>query len=132
MVAENNVDNVVSVNNHQAPGPEKIQIVQASKPLQTLPEEGKQLPPAEQLSPADADVLPVEDLGSVIQSLNDSVQSVQRELHFSVDDDSGRVVIKVFDLQSEELIRQIPIEEALKFARLLKEGEKLELFSAIT
>lgn len=51
------------------------------------------------------------------------VQNVQRNLNFSVDEDSGETVVKVIDAQSDEVIRQIPSEEMLALARRLRELE---------
>ena len=68
-------------------------------------------------------------LDDAVRKLNEHIQVVQRELHFSVDEDSGQTVIKVMDLATKEVIRQIPNEEALSFARKLNEGVELELLS---
>lgn len=54
-----------------------------------------------------------EKLDSAVEQLNSYVQTVRRELQFSIHDDSGRTVIKVLDRDSGEVIRQIPSEEAL-------------------
>ena len=70
-----------------------------------------------------------EKLDAAVRELNEHIQAVQRELHFSVDKDSGQTVIKVMDLSTQEVIRQIPNEEALSFARKLDEGVELELLS---
>lgn len=51
-----------------------------------------------------------------ISKLNDYVQSSQRKLSFSVSADTGQTVIKVFDLETDKLIRQIPSEDAIKLA----------------
>lgn len=61
-----------------------------------------------------------EDLEAVIDRLNELMKDGQRSLNFSVDEDLGDVVIKVMDTETEELIRQIPNEEALKFAKNLE------------
>ncbi|MCU7372959.1 flagellar protein FlaG [Paucibacter sp. O1-1] len=42
-------------------------------------------------------------------------------LKFSVDDDSGKRVIKVQDIESGDIIRQIPSEEALQLAQKISE-----------
>lgn len=65
-----------------------------------------------------------------VAKLNDYVQSTERKLEFQVDDDSGHTVVKVYDKNSEELIRQIPNEEALELAQKLNQEEPLMLFSA--
>jgi flagellar protein FlaG len=70
--------------------------------------------------------LPVETAVSSIQAF---AQSIQRNLNFSLDDSTGRVVVKVTDGVSGEVIRQIPSEEALRLAESLDEVRSL-LFKA--
>lgn len=120
MVAEINTDNVVSTNTAQTRGPEKVQPVNPAKPLQKLPGEGKELP---------QETREVREIDDAVQDINEYIQAVHRELQFSVDKDSGRTVIKVMDMETQEVIRQIPNEEALKFARMLEEGADLELIN---
>ncbi len=52
-------------------------------------------------------------LDEVVAVLNDFVQQIQRDLNFSVDEDSGRTVVKVLDTETQEVIRQIPSKEVL-------------------
>ena len=52
-------------------------------------------------------------LDEVVAVLNDFVQQIQRDLNFSVDEDSGRTVVKVLDTETKEVIRQIPSQEVL-------------------
>lgn len=61
-----------------------------------------------------------EQLEAAIEKLNELMKDGQRSLAFSVDTDSDEVVVKVMDTNTEELIRQIPNEEALKFAKNLE------------
>lgn len=61
--------------------------------------------------------------------IQDFFQSVKRNLEFSVDDRSGKVVVKVIASDSGEVIRQIPNEEVLKLAESLSDASSL-LFSA--
>jgi flagellar protein FlaG len=69
---------------------------------------------------------PVEEAVSSIKAF---AQSVQRNLNFSLDESTGRVVVKVTDGDSGELIRQIPSEDALRLAESLDEVRSL-LFRA--
>ena len=62
-----------------------------------------------------------DDLQQAVSQLNDYVQNVQRDLQFSLDKESGTMVVKVIDTKSEKVIRQIPNEETLKLARSLVE-----------
>ncbi len=45
-----------------------------------------------------------------------------RELAFEFDDELGRVIAKLIDTQTREVIRQVPSEELLAIARALAEG----------
>ena len=63
----------------------------------------------------------------VVEEVNQFVQSVQRDLHFSVDEDSGLTVIRVRDKESGELIRQIPEDIFLSLAQNLKENNTIQL-----
>lgn len=71
-----------------------------------------------------------ERVEQAVAKLNDYVQNTERKLEFQLDEDSGKTVIRVYDKVSEELIRQMPNEEALELAQRLSEEEPLMLFSA--
>ncbi|MDN3518273.1 flagellar protein FlaG [Aquisalimonas lutea] len=62
-----------------------------------------------------------DELGQAVQQINDAVQVVRRDLEFSVDDETGKAVVKVLDARSDEVIRQIPAEEILAIAENLEE-----------
>lgn len=68
-------------------------------------------------------------LEAAVSSIQQFVQTVQRNLNFSLDDSTGRVVVKVTDGASGEVIRQIPSEEALRLAESLEQARSL-LFKA--
>lgn len=61
-----------------------------------------------------------EELQAAIDRLNELMKDGQRSLAFSVDEELGEVVVKVMDTKTEQLIRQIPNEESLKFAKNLE------------
>ena len=71
---------------------------------------------------------PVKD---VVASMNDYVQSIERDLKFSVDEETEKTVIKVIDGGSGELIRQIPEETFLELARKLNEDGSFQLIDAL-
>lgn len=62
----------------------------------------------------------VKNLESSIEKLNELMRDGQRMLNFSVEKDLNKVVVKVMDVETEEIIRQFPNEEALKFAKHLE------------
>jgi len=55
-----------------------------------------------------------------IADINRYVQSIQRDLRFSVDESSGQSVVQVIDRSTQEVVRQIPSDVALRLARNLK------------
>ncbi len=67
-------------------------------------------------APAQTNAADPTQIKDAVSKLNDYVQSVQRNLSFSVDKDSGETVIKVYDAQTKEVIRQIPPDETLRLA----------------
>ncbi|AVR69017.1 MULTISPECIES: flagellar protein FlaG [Pseudomonas aeruginosa group] len=70
-----------------------------------------------------------DDLGLAVSDIQSFVQSVKRNLNFSIDDSSGQVVVKVIDGDSGEVVRQIPSEEVLKLAARLDDVRSV-LFEA--
>lgn len=69
-------------------------------------------------------------VADAVAKLNDYVQNVERKLEFQVDEGSGETIVKVYDKGSQELIRQMPNEEALALSQRLNMEEPLMLFSA--
>jgi flagellar protein FlaG len=65
---------------------------------------------------------PAKELADAVEDLNGLMQSIRRELHFSVDDESGRTVIKVVDARTQEVIRHIPREEVATVVDRLGSG----------
>jgi len=60
-------------------------------------------------------------LDKVVEDLNEFVQVIQRKLQFSVDEESGKTVVKVIDSETDQVIRQIPSEEILEMQNRLGE-----------
>ena len=75
---------------------------------------GWDLPPGKAQEAKDA-----AQVESAVRQISDFVQNFQRDLQFSVDQESGRMVIKVVDSKTEQVIRQIPSEETLRIAQNL-------------
>lgn len=90
------------------------QSVAAASGSNSPPETTETQEPAKQVSE--------EKVREVVEELNNHAQSINRDLHFSVDDDSGRTVIKVFNSETAELVRQIPSEEVIKLSETIRES----------
>jgi len=69
------------------------------------------------------------DVGEAVERIRTQVQTLQRNLNFSVDDSTGEVVVQVLDGDSGKVLRQIPSEDILRLAERLDEMRSL-LFEA--
>jgi flagellar protein FlaG len=58
---------------------------------------------------------------TVSEIVGQVAQIVRRDLNFSLDEDSGKMVVKIIDSESQELVRQIPPDELLALARRLQQ-----------
>ena len=70
-----------------------------------------------------------QELEAAVKQMEKFFQSVHRNLEFSIDDKSGKVVVKVIATETGEVVRQLPSAEALKLADSLKNANSL-LFDA--
>ncbi len=61
-----------------------------------------------------------DELGYAVENINQFVNSQGRTLNFSVDEESGKPVVKVIDFETKDVIRQIPSEEVLTMAKAIK------------
>lgn len=62
-----------------------------------------------------------QQLEQAVSNMQEFVQTINRDLSFSLDDSTGRLVVKVTDSKSGDLIRQMPSEEALSLVKRLDE-----------
>ncbi len=61
----------------------------------------------------------MEQVKQAVDEINKSMQALSRGLVFSVDEESHRTIVKIVDQQTDEIVRQIPSEEALAIAKSL-------------
>jgi flagellar protein FlaG len=59
------------------------------------------------------------DIQQAIEQLNMRMQNMNRNVNFSVDQASGRDVVRVTNQNTGELVRQLPFEDTLQFMRNL-------------
>ncbi|MFZ0152580.1 flagellar protein FlaG [compost metagenome] len=70
-----------------------------------------------------------EQVKIAVKEIEKFLASNRRNLEFSTDEESGRIVVKVIASETGELIRQLPSEEALRIAHSLSDVSSL-LFDA--
>lgn len=61
------------------------------------------------------------NIESALGEVSEFVQSQNRNLNFSYNEDSNQSVVKVTDSETGELIRQIPSEEVLRLSERIKD-----------
>ena len=68
-----------------------------------------------------------EELGNAVADLNKVAQAASQGVRFSIDEDTGRTVVKVVDTQTDKVLRQIPTVEALKLWRSIEQMQGVML-----
>ena len=98
-------------------------------PVADKPSETRRVVKAE--APAAAKSQDTDDakLELAVQEIEKFVQSIKRNLEFSIDEHSGKVIVKVIASETGEVVRQIPSAEALKLADSLANASHV-LFDA--
>jgi flagellar protein FlaG len=59
-----------------------------------------------------------EDIKNSVDAINRFLQD-NSEVHFSIDEDSGRSVVKVVDTETQKVLRQFPSEQSLEIGKNL-------------
>ncbi|MFL9710254.1 flagellar protein FlaG [Methylobacillus pratensis] len=59
------------------------------------------------------------DVQSAVEQINEFISPIMQSIQFSTDADSGRVVVKVVDSETQKVLRQIPNEEVLAISKTL-------------
>jgi flagellar protein FlaG len=113
------------VNERTAPVVEKQQLqevnIEKRKASQSVQKESEQI---EQEKAIKKEIEKQEEeaaVKEVASKLQEFVNLIDKKLQFSVDEDSGRQVVRVTDKLSGDVIRQIPSEEVLRLARNLSD-----------
>ncbi|MDY7560752.1 flagellar protein FlaG [Pseudomonas sp. 10B1] len=66
-----------------------------------------------------------EKLKQAVQQIEKFVDATKRNLKFSIDERSGKIVVKVIASETGEVVRQLPSEEVLKLADSLKNASSV-------
>lgn len=73
--------------------------------------------PAPQNDAASANGSPKEALKGSVEAINAFLKTFSNNIQFSIDDDTGRTVVKLVDTETNTVLRQYPTKEALALAR---------------
>jgi len=66
-----------------------------------------------------------EQLQQAAKEINDFIKPINNSLEFQLDDATGKTVVRVIDIATEEVIRQIPSEEMLAIAKAIDQMKGL-------
>jgi flagellar protein FlaG len=66
-------------------------------------------------------------LGTAVERINEQLRAAAQNIRFSIDEDTGKTIVRVVNSDSGELIRQIPSEEVLAVSRSLERLQGLLL-----
>lgn len=89
----------------QAAVPQRpVRAADAAAPAQTTPAPAQVFASPEQVSRA-------------VKEIQQAVGPVAQDLQFSVDNETGRTVVRIVDSATQQVIRQIPTEEVLAISR---------------
>ena len=67
----------------------------------------------ESANKTDSQQMSTEEVKEVVESFQEMSETIQTKLSFSVDEENNEIVVKIFDKESEDLIRQFPSDEML-------------------
>jgi flagellar protein FlaG len=69
----------------------------------------------------------MQQLADAVKSINKTLQEQSQGVEFAVDGDTDRMIVKVIDHETKEVLRQIPSEEVLAIAKALDKAQGLLL-----
>jgi flagellar protein FlaG len=99
----------------------RASVVQAVTPQPAQASKAK--PQAEQDGPSSVE--------EAVRELSDHAQAAKTELRFQVNEDVGRVIVSIVDAKSGEVLMQIPGEEALRIAKMLRHKDHHGFIEAV-
>ena len=67
------------------------------------------------------------ELNEALERVREALAPVARNLQFSVDDDTGKTVVRIIDSSTNEVIKQFPSEEMLAISRSIDKLQGLLL-----
>ncbi len=67
----------------------------------------------------------MDDLKQALSEVQSAISLVTNDLQFSLDEDTGKTIVKIVDRETDEVIKQIPSEEILRIAKALDKFQGL-------
>lgn len=70
-------------------------------------------------------VVEIEETKEAVNQIQQFTHTLAPNLKFSIDEETGKTIVRIMDAQTQEVIRQFPSEEAISIARALGKIEGL-------
>lgn len=61
----------------------------------------------------------VKEMQQAVENLNRVIATSLQSIHFSMDEESGRIIVKVLDSETQKVLRQVPNTEVLTISKNL-------------
>lgn len=60
-----------------------------------------------------------QELEDAVKAVNDFLKPINNAIQFNLDDETGKTIVKVIDVETKDVIRQFPSEEMMSIARAI-------------
>ncbi|NMB19584.1 MAG: flagellar protein FlaG [Firmicutes bacterium] len=61
------------------------------------------------------------EVESAVESINDAIEHINRALRFSIHEDTQRIMVKVVNIRTDEVIKELPPEDVLDTVARIRE-----------
>ena len=66
-------------------------------------------------------VVKTDDLAKILGEVNDALKTLDIKRGYRVDEDLNRTIVSVIDTETDEIVKQIPTEDAIRLAKNINE-----------
>lgn len=70
-------------------------------------------------------VASIDQVRNAVKQVEEAISTKAQDLRFSLDDESGKTIVKILDQKTQTVLRQIPSEEMLEIAKALDKMQGL-------
>jgi flagellar protein FlaG len=110
----------------QAGSAQSLTTGQRQVPSALGPPTGERVQAAENVQPAlPQDPVDSARVGAAVDAINRKLEEGSQQLRFAVDGDSGKMIVRVVDTATNQVIRQIPSEVAIAISHSLEQLQGL-------
>lgn len=118
--------NISPLNNSTLPSTSAQSLVADARPARVVQNSGTtQAQTAQAVEQAQKNEPTRQQVEEAAKTVNEFLKPINNSINFSLDEDTGITVVKVIDVATKEVIRQIPSEEMLVIAKAIDQMKGL-------